>query len=67
MSDTRKEKRKLFIEALAEYLTDDLASKSIWLQMGKKEAKTWSKLYDLAGCRGYATKEEAVKLLEELL
>lgn len=60
----RKEK---FIEALAEYLTRDLAHRSILLSMQNKEAQEWAKLYGLAGLSGYPTKDEAIRRLKNLL
>ena len=48
--------RREFVEALATYLTTDQAMKSIFHEMGKSEAKEWANLYQLSGCRGYATK-----------
>lgn len=63
----RQERRDEFIEALSEYLTRDLAHRSILLSMGNAEAQEWAKLFGLAGLFGYPTKEEAVKRLKELL
>jgi hypothetical protein len=66
MSDRSTRKQK-FIDTLAEWLTRDLATRSILLRMGKREAQDWAELYGLSGCHGYATKEEAVATLTELL
>jgi hypothetical protein len=63
----RVQRKEEFIEALAEYLTKDLAKRSIYLEMGQSDAKDWAKLYRLSGCSGWATKEEAIVLLKELL
>lgn len=62
--NTRKD---LFIDALAGYLTHDLAERSIKLQMHDPNAKEWAKLYQAAGLHGYATKKEAIKALKEML
>lgn len=68
----RKLKREAFIDALATYLTRDLAKRSIWLEMGEqsehyRSTKEWQTLYQAAGLFGYPTKEEAIKTLTEFL
>lgn len=64
---SREQRKEQFVDALADYLTRDLAHRSILLSMGNKEAQEWARLYGLAGLSGYPTKEEAIKALKELL
>lgn len=54
------------IVALAEFLTTDVARKSIELQMGKPDAKAWAKISNLLGGSGYDTKEQRITLLTDL-
>lgn len=63
----RLERKKELIEELAEYLTRDLGTRSILLEMGKPEAKEWARLWEVAGMFGYPTKDEAVVTLTQLL
>jgi len=69
---SRLERREELINALAEYLTKNLAKRSIWLQMGEisehyAATKEWQALFQAAGLHGYPTKEEAIEVLRELL
>jgi hypothetical protein len=65
--DRREAKRDAFIDALATYLTRDLAVRSMELEMGKKTSIEWAKLFQLSGLQGYPKHEDAVKALKELL
>lgn len=59
------EKKQQFIQAIAEYLCQDSASKSIELEMGRTRAKEWAKVRNASPIFGYATVEEAQKTLAE--
>lgn len=63
----KKERIKELIESVADFVTSDLAKRSIRLQMGDLDAKRWARMYSAAGCHGYATKEAAIASLEALL
>lgn len=63
----RLEVKARLIRALAEYLSNGAAHKSILLEMGKPEAKEWAKLRNAANLMGNMTVEETVQHLEELL
>ena len=54
------EDKKRFVEALAEYLVDDQAKKSMELEMGKPDAEMWAKMRNLTPLRGYPTVERAI-------
>lgn len=56
-----------FIHALAEYLSANLARRSIELEMGKEAAREWAKLRDHTPLFGWQTVEEAEKALTEFL
>jgi hypothetical protein len=60
-------RKQLFIDAMAEYLTRDLAKRSIEIEMGKLDAQEWAKIYNIVGLGGYAKKEDAVKAMKEFL
>lgn len=71
-----EQKKQAFIKALAKFLAGDQGGKSIALQMEKdrvdgdprpKLAHEWADLLNAAGFRGYASVEDAEKLLIELL
>lgn len=64
---TRQEKRKAFIEAVANFMTTGVGTKSIHLEMGMEYAKAWAAICQSIGFNGYGTKEEAIKTLEEIL
>lgn len=68
--------KKRFIENLARFLSDNVAAKSIALQIegGRppystipKFAESWAQLRTLAGVHGYADVKETTKVLENLL
>lgn len=59
--------RDAFIRALAEYLVNDQARKSIELEMGKPCAVEWAKVRNLSPVRGWATVDEAVASLHAAL
>jgi hypothetical protein len=62
----QRDRKEALIRALAEYLVEDEFHKSILLQMGKPEARTWAKLRGLTSIRGNGvTVEEAIKILSE--
>lgn len=63
----QKLKKELFIEALAEYLTSNVAHKSIALQAGMREGIEWGKLRGKTPIFGYPSHEEAVEILTEFL
>jgi hypothetical protein len=65
MSD--KERKQRFIKALAEFLVEDQAHKSILLEIGAKEGKQWAKLRGETPLFGYPTVEEAEEQLTEFL
>ena len=64
MGATRKAE---FIAALAKYLVEDQARKSIELQMGQESAKEWAHLRSLTPLSGYPSVEEAQEELEDFL
>lgn len=59
--------KKAFIEALAHYLVDGQARRSIELEMGKEAAKEWAKLRHQTPLFGYPTFEEAYAQLVTFL
>lgn len=63
----RKEQRAEIIEAIASFLTTDVAVKSIHLQMKTKYAEEWANIWQKLRINGYSTKEEVIKQLEEIL
>jgi hypothetical protein len=65
--NTFNEDQRAFIEAVADYITSDLALKSMSLQAGKPDAQKWAKAYQAAKCHGYATKAEAVAAISKLM
>lgn len=56
-----------FVKALAKFLVDGQASKSIRLEMGEELAKEWAALRQTTPIFGYPTVEEAEKILLEWL
>jgi len=66
-NNSRLEKKRRFIRALAEFLAGDQARKSIELQMGKDHAKEWAALRSACPLHGYPTVEEAEQELTEFL
>ncbi len=73
---TRQEKKQILIEALAHFLVDDQAAKSIALQMDHqrptndprpKLAVEWAKLRSASMLSGYPDLPEAIRTLEALL
>ncbi len=56
-------RKDALIKALAEYLVENQAIKSVRLQMGQPDAQEWSKIRNLTEIRGWATVEEAVEIL----
>jgi hypothetical protein len=62
----QRDRKEALIRALAEYLVGDEFRKSIDLQMGKPDAKAWSKIRGCTSIRGNAVPvEEAIKILSE--
>jgi hypothetical protein len=61
------ERKRLFVKALAKFLTDNQAHKSILLEMGKPEAIAWRDLRQTTPLFGWPTAEEAEKALSEWL
>ncbi len=59
--------RDKFLDAIAGYLVDDQAKKSIELQMGKDSAKEWAQVRSVSGVSGYATKDEALVIIRRVL
>ena len=51
LDEVEQQRRRAFIDAVAEFITSDLGSRSVKLQ---------------TGCTGYATKEQAVQAITEL-
>ena len=66
LDEVEQQRRRAFIDAVAEFITSDLGSRSVKLQMGDKDAQRWAKMYQATGCTGYATKEQAVQAITEL-
>ena len=72
-----QERKKAFIAYLARFLSDQLASKSIQLQMEEQSfaaksgaarvMREWAHLRNMSGVQGYANVAETVVALEELL
>ena len=71
--NTRLERKQRLIEALAHFLVDNQAGKSIMLQMEVARspivpfAKEWATLRGASTLHGYPTFDEAVESLKELL
>lgn len=65
--DEQTQQKQRFVRALAEYLTADLARRSIELQMGKPEAKQWAKLRGETPLRGWGDVDEAERELGQFL
>lgn len=63
----RTRRKEMLIKELALFLTEDAGRKSIELQMEKPDAQAWARLRTTAGISGYATPQEAVEILQELL
>jgi hypothetical protein len=60
--------KHLFIERVAEYLTTNVAHKSILLQMGKAEGREWAMIANaIPGGNGYDDKAKRIEQLTELL
>lgn len=59
--------KEQFIKQLAEYLVGDQSKMSIFLEMGKPEAKKWADLRSTTPLFGYPTVDEAEKELTEFL
>lgn len=73
---TRQEKRTRLIHALAVFLCENAAGKSIELQMESQRpkpapltnwAEEWANLAAASNLNGWRTVEEAEKILEEIL
>ena len=64
---SRLECKAAFIKALARYLVEKQAMKSIELQMEKESAKEWAALRSATPLFGYPTVEEAEAQLTEFL
>jgi hypothetical protein len=67
VAEDRFKMKKEFVKELARYFCEDQATKSIWLQMGREDAKAWSRLRGLTPVSGWATVEEAQATLEQWL
>lgn len=65
--DRQTEQKQRFVRALAEYLSADLARRSIELQMSKPEAQQWAKLRGETPLRGYQDVDETERVLGEFL
>jgi hypothetical protein len=72
----RLKQRAMLIKAIAEFIVEDAAMKSIALELALKIppqqgmprwAHHWRRVCTLAGVRGYASVEEAERVLQELL
>lgn len=61
------EQKAKFVRALAEYLCEGQAKKSIELEMGKESAKEWSKLRSTCPTFGWCSVDEAEKILAKFL
>lgn len=60
-------KRDIFIRALAEFLSKDIARKSIDLRIGKQYALEWAAVRNATPVFGYRSVEETEKMLREFL
>ncbi len=60
-------RRAAFIEALAGFLVNNQAMKSIELEMNKPSAIEWAKVRGATPLFGYPTLEEAVEVLNGFL
>ena len=58
---TPAERREALIEALANFLTDDVNNNATLLTLGHREAVIWAQLYSAANVRPWATAEEAAE------
>ena len=72
----RTERKKQLITALAIYLAQNQAAKSIALELEHKKpplpgmplwASEWAKIHSIVNLRGYASVQEAIETLEEIL
>jgi len=54
---------KALAKALAPYLSEDQARKSIDLQLGKPYAREWAQIRTAANVRGYATTDDTERHL----
>lgn len=63
----QRDMRKHFVHVVAEFLTEDIARKSIEAQVGTPLGRAWSRIWHASTLRGYPTLEEAEKTLEEFL
>ena len=59
--------RERFVVALAKFLVENQAAKSINLQMGQVSAKEWAALRSTTPLTGYPTCQEAEGILREWL
>ncbi len=59
--------RDTLIERIADFLTTDVARKSIELQMGKPDAKAWAAISNALTGSGYDTKEQRIESLKTVL
>lgn len=62
-----RQRKKLFIRALAEYLVGDQTRLSIELEMGKPHAREWATLRSKTPLIGYPTVDEAEQVLADFL
>ena len=68
MTVSKKDAKREFVKALAEFLTTNEALRSVQLQMGKEIGKEWAKLRDATPLHGYYPDiNKAIKELEEFL
>jgi hypothetical protein len=74
--DRRKtDRKKEFIRAVAKFISGSAGTKSVLLEMAalkpvppwKVLVDDWVNVFNAAGSFGYATEEETVKRIEELL
>ena len=58
--------RSALIEAIAEFITEDMARKSIEVHIGEESVKDWKKIAAIVG-GGWITREEAIERIEAIL
>lgn len=65
--DKHTRQKQRFVRALAEYLSADLARRSIELQLGKPDARQWAKLRGETPLAGYQDVDETERVLGAFL
>lgn len=62
------ERRERLIDAIAHFIVDNVADKSIRLQMNQHAIyHEWAKIHQASGCFGYPTLDEARAKIRETL